>query len=129
MEEKLVYELDNILNGSRGFNKLKDIYLNLKEFLIPFEPIQKSTPNTVTINDYERGLHYCWELYNVKDSFLMIEFYGNWNGYANESSIAPSPDSNSAYLSGMRLTIHNPNIIIRDDLEEILEKYPRKKQE
>lgn len=116
------YQIDDILKGYNDSDKLTNLYSDLRNDIILQEPIWKSDKDMVTIINSQRNSHYGWELYEVNNSLLMLEYFGRWQGYAHESRYAPSVKE--ASLHAIRLTINNSNAQLEEGIEKIISKYP-----
>lgn len=118
------YVLDTILRGYNSRSKLRDIYKDLRESILPFPPTQTSDEPLLTLQDpnWRRG-NYGWELYLLPQSAVMVEYFGVWRGYPHETPNPPAPKD--AEIHKLKLTIHNSNPDLEKEIESIIDKYPR----
>ena len=82
---KKEYIIDSVLEGCHDFEKLKNIYSDLKKDVIKEDPIQCVDEALITIQKPNwRGISYLWELYSLEENgSIMIEAFGGTEGYSN----------------------------------------------
>lgn len=124
VDELKIYSVNNILKGYTDYHKLSNIYSDLKKEVLTEDPIQESPNNLISIEGTRRSGSYGWKLFEIEDSLIMLEYAGEWEGYAHQSIDRPAIDKE--FLSFLNLTIHNSNNTLEDTIEKILSKYPEK---
>ena len=120
-----VYDIDNVLRGYNDFNKLANIYLDLRRKVLQSEPVQRLSTSTITITwPNWRGGRYGWELYKQNNSVVMLEMFMGGSGYKDATN-SPIIIDKESHLNGLRVTVHNSNPEIEDGIEAIISRYPR----
>ncbi len=119
------YEIDNTLEGSPDLHKVRNFYNDLRSKILAEEPIQ-SSENTplVLVSEAERAGNYGWELYKAGASLVMLEYEGNWTGYAQGPRKPPAPSE--AWLHNLKLTIQDSTPELEAKIEKLIAKYPSK---
>jgi len=112
-------EIDNILKGYNDFFKVEKIYSELRSNLLG-NPVQSSPPDLVSIKkiNHSREGSYSWELYKSEFYDVLLEKWGNWKRYANETK-------ENENLYSLKLTFYKDDLGIKKSIEEILKKFPR----
>ena len=125
--EPKTYMIDDIQNGYNNFDKLREIYREIREKVLTGNPVQTSDMPLLTIYKCanSRPGNYGWELYLLNSSSLILEYYGDWTGYGSETRIPPAPEN--AKLSKLKITINNSEKSLEEKIEGIISRYHAKK--
>jgi len=118
-----VYGIDSVLEGYHDFDKLRNIYKELREIL-PEQPGLQSQEDLLV---HGRVPHvdgnYGWELFQTNEGLVVLEHYGRWTGYGQESVRPPEPKD--AWLQFLRVSLLPPQPNLQERIEKILVKYPK----
>lgn len=121
-----VIEINDQLGGYSESDKLRDVYRDLRRNVLTTDPIQKSTRPFVNPPGHVSG-HYGWELYEVDDSLVMLEYFGGWTGHCwqfRENS--PPPSHKDSWLHHITLTVHRPRKRVLEQVDKVVSKYPER---
>ena len=127
--EPNVIEVDDVLRGYNSFDKLSEIYSRIREEVLILEPIQVSQNGLVCIRDTShRDGSYELEIYNLEGGIAVIEAWGSWKGYANESTRQPRIREVREGLGfgNLRITLHGGANKRSKDIEGIIADFPSK---
>lgn len=89
------------------------------------EPIQKSSEPLITHNEIDCGRrgNYGFELYALPEgTLLLLEYWGNWKGYAAETQ--HPPEIANADLNEIHLTLHNPTPELESIIKRLIKNIP-----
>jgi hypothetical protein len=130
----VTYNIDDVFEGYNNHEKLLKIYNDFRKEIATGEPIQSSPINLVSINSMscERVGNYGWQLFQIKESFLMLEYFGFWNGSASESRRSPVLGKSLSQKISMWeaphhiiITAHNSTSELDGKIRDIITRYPR----
>lgn len=123
-DDRCVIEFNDILNGYNSFDKVGNVYKDMIKELEPEKKAQSDENDRLICLKWPnwRGGNYNWQLFKKDDSLLIMEFYGDWKGYAHESNMPPKIGEHG-YRHG-RITVMPPNEKIQESIVRVLEKYP-----
>lgn len=119
-KNKTTYKIGDINNKYDIFPELNHLHEDIQD-KFQEKPIQESELSLAIIKNSNRISHYRWEMYQIKDSLLMIECFGTWKGYSHESPEAPKIKYSEMHK--LKITIHNPDKIIEESIDELISKY------
>jgi len=124
MEKPRVIEIDDILRGYNDFNKLTNIYLQLRERVFTSEPMQLSRDPLINLKSPNwRGGSYGWELHQTGIGLCMLEYFCRSDGYSDANQLPKRPGVSS--LVELRITIHNDDGSLRKTIDDVVSQFPR----
>ena len=114
------YEIDNVLNGYNDYDKLRNIYADLRRVLPT--PSQEASDQLTTI-DRNRwaGSNYMWELFKTPQNTIILERWG-LKTPCNPGKPVPVEED---HLHALHLTLHHHEPALEAGIEAIIAKYPR----
>ena len=121
-----IVEVNDLLKGYNVWNKVREVYIEIKKELDLKIPLVKSKDAMVTIEDPNyRGKSCRWEMYQKNNSTILLEIFGEIHTYARPHEYNRLDLSlENASAQRLKITIAPSNNDISDTINKILEKYP-----
>ncbi len=123
-DEGIFYTVDDIMRGYNDWDKLNNVYKDLRDVL--GEPVFESNGNLVLVSGSHRKAGYGWEIYDIEQNLVLLEYLNNWEGYAHEPYNMPRP-STGGFTMTIGLTLRKTDKKLERRIERIFNKYPRNK--